>query len=109
MGLSKPSHPVFTTQAPDTIQPSDPTLSWNGPFELLDMDSQDCITSIHEIFLNRGDFVEVDAEFNLVMSRGRSRPPNLRVFLACKQLLRLSSTTIRTVRHLLPRPPFFRC
>lgn len=102
--FSKSSRPVFSTQAPNSPQPSDPSLSWNGPLELFDMDAQGCITGIHEILLNQGDFVEIDAEFNLVTTRGRSKPPNLRVFLACKQLLRLSSATAHTVRHPFPHP-----
>jgi len=63
------------------------------------MDAKGCITGIHEIMLNRGDFVEVDAEFDLVISRGLSKTSELCVFLACKQLLRLSVATVSTVRH----------
>lgn len=99
VGFSTSSRPVFTAQAPNSLQPSDPSLSWNGPLELFDLNTQGFITGIHEIFLNRGDFVEVDAEFNLVISRGRSKPPNLRVFLCCKQLLRLSIATVHSVRN----------
>ena len=105
--FSKSSHPVFTTQAPNSPQPHDPSLSWNGPLELFDMDTQGCITGIHEILLNQGNFIEVDTEFNLITSRGRSKPPNLRIFLACKQLLRLSSmTATHTVHHPFPHPFF---
>jgi len=63
------------------------------------MDAKGCITGIHEIMLNQGDFIEVDAEFDLVISRGLSKTSELRVFLACKQLLRLSVATVSTICH----------
>lgn len=65
------------------------------------MDANGDITEIHEILLNRGDFVEVDAEFDLVVSTRRSLPNSLRVFLTCKQVLRLSSVTVKVT----PPPP----
>lgn len=88
---------LFAAQAPNSLPLPNPNWSWNGPIELLNMDTNGSIAGIHEIMLNQGDFVEVDAEFDLVISSGHSKPLEL-VFLACKQLLRLSNATVGTVR-----------
>ena len=45
--------------------------------------------------------MEVDAEFDLVISKGRSLPSELQVFLSCKQVLRLSCTATMNVRPYL--------
>ncbi|KIN95610.1 hypothetical protein M404DRAFT_34053 [Pisolithus tinctorius Marx 270] len=62
---------------------------WNGPIEILDLQKDGTIIPIHEILLTSGDLVEVDAEFDLVIGRGRTGSKHLQVFLSCKQVLRL--------------------
>ncbi|KIN97658.1 hypothetical protein M404DRAFT_32128 [Pisolithus tinctorius Marx 270] len=42
---------------------------WNGPLEILEMQQDGNVTPIHELLLSRGDFVEIDAEFDLVVAR----------------------------------------
>ncbi|KIN97635.1 hypothetical protein M404DRAFT_32108 [Pisolithus tinctorius Marx 270] len=64
---------------------------WNGPLEILEMQQDGNIMPIHEVLLSRGDFVEIDAEFDLVVVRTHATRAHLRVFLTCKQILRLQS------------------
>ncbi|KIN94266.1 hypothetical protein M404DRAFT_35242 [Pisolithus tinctorius Marx 270] len=69
---------------------------WNGPVEILERSEDGTITPIHEVLLSRGDFVEVDAEFDLVVVRTQASKSHLRVFLTCKQVLRLQTARIPT-------------
>ncbi|KIO10711.1 hypothetical protein M404DRAFT_20963 [Pisolithus tinctorius Marx 270] len=40
---------------------------WSGPLEILEMGEDGNIMPSHEVLLSRGDFVEIDAEFDLVI------------------------------------------
>ncbi|KIO04758.1 hypothetical protein M404DRAFT_25871 [Pisolithus tinctorius Marx 270] len=81
--------PTFSSQCPDLPAMPGYPWKWNGAIELLAMDDASVISRIHEISLAGGDLVEVDAEFNLVISCARSQTACLRVFLTCKQVLHL--------------------
>ncbi|KIN93904.1 hypothetical protein M404DRAFT_35598 [Pisolithus tinctorius Marx 270] len=79
---------------------------WNGPLEILECNEDGTISPIHEVLLSWGDFVEIDAEFDLVIVRTHAMRTYLCVFLTCKQVLRLQ--TAQTAQHSsgrFPSPP----
>ncbi|KIO08083.1 hypothetical protein M404DRAFT_23353 [Pisolithus tinctorius Marx 270] len=77
---------------------------WNGPVKILDCNSDGTISPIHEVLLSRGDFVEIDAEFDLVVIRTHTSRTHLRVFLTCKQILRLQAARSVQISN-MARPP----
>ncbi|KIO10507.1 hypothetical protein M404DRAFT_21437 [Pisolithus tinctorius Marx 270] len=91
---SRAQHVTRNATAQNVRVPSlpEPPWEWNGPLEILEMQGDGSITAIHEVLLSRGDFVEIDAEFDLVVIRTHATQTHLRVFLTCKQILRLQST-----------------
>lgn len=66
-----------------------PTWEWNDALPILQITANHECIPLHEILLNRFDFVEVDAEFNLVVSRPKDGSPTLKIFLSFKHLVRL--------------------
>ncbi|KAI5988183.1 hypothetical protein EDD15DRAFT_2172667 [Pisolithus albus] len=73
---------------------------WNDALPILQITpTHECIP-LHEILLNRFDFVEVDAEFNLVVSRPTDGSPTLKFFLSFKHLVRLLDASTSKVLRL---------
>ncbi|KAI6142814.1 hypothetical protein BKA82DRAFT_25679 [Pisolithus tinctorius] len=64
---------------------------WNGPVKILECNRDGTISPIHKVLLSQGHFVEIDAEFDLVVVRTHTSRTHLRVFLTCKQILHLQS------------------
>ncbi|KIN94054.1 hypothetical protein M404DRAFT_35427 [Pisolithus tinctorius Marx 270] len=77
---------------------------WNGPVEILDCNSDGTISPIHEVLLSRGDFVEIDTEFDLVVIWTHTSRTHLRVFLTCKQILCLQAAHSVQISN-MARPP----
>ncbi|KAI6011249.1 hypothetical protein BKA83DRAFT_4502813 [Pisolithus microcarpus] len=74
-----------------------PNWEWNEPLPILQVTANHKCAALHEIHLNQFDFVEVDTEFNLVVSHGGGRSPTLKTYLSFKHLVRLldvSSTKV---------------
>ncbi|KAI6001857.1 hypothetical protein EDD15DRAFT_2361185 [Pisolithus albus] len=68
---------------------TNPNWQWNDALPILQLTGNSQCVPLHEIRLNKFDFVEVDAEFNIVISRGKEGAAVVKVYLSFKHVVRL--------------------
>ncbi|KAI5999551.1 hypothetical protein EDD15DRAFT_2125055, partial [Pisolithus albus] len=66
---------------------------WNDALPILQLTARHECVPLHEIRLNNFDFIEIDAEFNVVISRGKEGMPVVKVYLSFKHIVRLLDAT----------------
>ncbi|KIN97960.1 hypothetical protein M404DRAFT_31774 [Pisolithus tinctorius Marx 270] len=69
----------MTAQNANIPKLPDHPWEWNGPMEILERSEDGTITPIHEVLLSRGDFIEVDTEFDLVVVQTQASKSHLLV------------------------------
>ncbi|KAI6004791.1 hypothetical protein EDD15DRAFT_2191566 [Pisolithus albus] len=98
------AHPISDSHPPTQISPlgtflTNPNWQWNDALPVLQLTAnRECIP-LHEIRLNKFDFIEVDAEFNVVVSRGKEGTSVLNIFLSFKHMVRLLDATSTKVTN----------
>ncbi|KAI5996713.1 hypothetical protein EDD15DRAFT_2163578 [Pisolithus albus] len=75
-----------------------PTWQWNDALPILQVTTNHECIPLHEILLNPFDFIEVDAEFNLVVSRPKDGIATLKIYLSFEHLIRLLDASSSKVR-----------
>ncbi|KAG2100049.1 hypothetical protein BD769DRAFT_1677130 [Suillus cothurnatus] len=65
--------------------------NWNvvHPLDIADLTSDGKILPMDAILLTEGDFVDVGAELDFVLSRQRHKPTTLKCFLTCTHIVRM--------------------
>ncbi|KAI6018632.1 hypothetical protein PISMIDRAFT_12124 [Pisolithus microcarpus 441] len=78
---------------------TNPSWEWNDTLPILQLTANHECVPLHKIRLNKFDFVEVNAEFNLVLSHGKEGTPVLKIYLSFKHVMRLLDATSTKVTH----------